>query len=248
MWLHHIIYYSLTKHLISEDSSCCLSTQSWSLEHQQQVSSTNTVLHQNILNLAFWSTKLQPLSIWGRLRKVRCLVWCSRCAALVVRPHLPLLPRLCVPCTNEQLTQTTWKEDNWEYYQIQYSSNNIFKRHTVSGKSFYLVSISCVYSLFNFWSTLDKLMAPKLEGWVLDELNESNEQAPRVRPVHNETFQQDSCYLLLDSFSVCFSKKVEECATEVVSVAVGITQLVGYCIQEQISTCKTEVKLVPKSS
>lgn len=100
----------------------------------------------------------------------------------------------------------------------------MFKRNMETRKSYtvYLVLISYVYSLFNFWSTLDKLMAPKLEGWVLDELYESNKQTPRVRPVYNEPFQQDSCYLLLDSFSVCFGKKMEECAAEVVSVAVGI--------------------------
>lgn len=124
---------------------------------------------------------------------------------------------------------------------------HFYKKHGKK-KNLYLVLISCVYSLFNFWSTLDKLVAPKFERWVLDELNESNEQTPRVRPVHNQPFQQDSRYLLLDSFSVCFGKKVEECAAEVVSVAVGIAQLVGYCIQEQISTCKTEVELEPKLS
>jgi len=35
-------------------------------------------------------------------------------------------------------------------------------------------------------------MLPEVVGLVLDELNEGDEQPPRVRPVHNQTLQQDT--------------------------------------------------------
>ena len=33
-------------------------------------------------------------------------------------------------------------------------------------------------------------MLPELEGGVLDELDEGDEEAPRVRPVHDQTLQE----------------------------------------------------------
>lgn len=38
-------------------------------------------------------------------------------------------------------------------------------------------------------------MAPELEGWVLDELNEGDEQSPRMRSVHNQPLQQDPAHM-----------------------------------------------------
>ena len=36
----------------------------------------------------------------------------------------------------------------------------------------------------------DELVLPELEGGVLDELDEGDEEAPRVRPVHDQTLQE----------------------------------------------------------
>lgn len=44
--------------------------------------------------------------------------------------------------------------------------------------------------------------------------------------------------LLLDRFSIGFSKKIKHGAAEIVSVAVGVAQLIGDGIQEQITACK----------
>lgn len=45
--------------------------------------------------------------------------------------------------------------------------------------------------LLDLWGAVHKIMAPELEGRVLDQLNEGDEQTPRVGPVHNQPLQQD---------------------------------------------------------
>ena len=47
------------------------------------------------------------------------------------------------------------------------------------------------YSLLNLWSTVDKLMIPKLEAWISDEVNEGDEKAPGVRSVDDQSLQQN---------------------------------------------------------
>lgn len=109
-------------------------------------------------------------------------------------------------------------------------------------------------------------MAPKLEGRILDEFDEGDEKTPGVRPVHNQPLQQhperpQSCCsgvaakacarccerrsspgdLLLNGLRVGLSKQVEHGAAEVMSVAVGVAQLVGNGVQEEVTAC-TDVK------
>lgn len=48
--------------------------------------------------------------------------------------------------------------------------------------------------LLDLWGTVHKIMAPELKGRVLDQLNEGDEQTPRVRPVHNQPLQQDPAW------------------------------------------------------
>ena len=79
-------------------------------------------------------------------------------------------------------------------------------------------------------------MLPEVIGRVLDELNECYEQPPGMRPVHYQPLQQNSSDLFLNSLSVGLSKEREKSTAEVVGVAVGITELVGNCIQEQVAT------------
>ncbi len=43
--------------------------------------------------------------------------------------------------------------------------------------------------LLDLWGTVYKIMAPELKGRVLNQLNEGDEQTPRVRPVHNQPLQ-----------------------------------------------------------
>ena len=45
--------------------------------------------------------------------------------------------------------------------------------------------------LLNLRSAVDELVRPELEGGVLDELNEGDEQAPGMRSVHNQPLQQN---------------------------------------------------------
>lgn len=107
-------------------------------------------------------------------------------------------------------------------------------------------------------------MAPELEGRILDQLDEGDEETPRVRPVHyqplqqnpkeqggniNQVFADDARHrldlglvspgdLLLDGLSVGLGKQIEHRAAEVVSVTVGVTQLIGDRIQEQVTPWK----------
>lgn len=45
--------------------------------------------------------------------------------------------------------------------------------------------------LFNLRGTVHKVVAPELEGRILDQLNECDEEAPWVRPVHYQSLQQN---------------------------------------------------------
>lgn len=122
--------------------------------------------------------------------------------------------------------------------------------------------------LFNLRGTVHKVVAPELEGRVLDQLYERDEETPRVRPVHNQPLQQNPerrgesfhwrrLYwlhlteeaassdqtvspgdLLLDGLGVGLSKQIQHGAAEVVSVAVGVAELIGNRIQEQVTPWK----------
>ena len=79
-------------------------------------------------------------------------------------------------------------------------------------------------------------MLPEVIGRVLDELNERNEQPPRMRTIHYQPLQQNSSDLFLNRLSIGLRKEREKGTAEVVGVAVGIAELVGYRIQEQVAT------------
>jgi len=85
-------------------------------------------------------------------------------------------------------------------------------------------------------------MLPEVVGLVLDELDEGDEQPPRVRAVHNQTLQQDTSDLLLDCLCIGLREEGEQGTAEIVGVAVGVPQLVCYGIQEQVAPCKEEGK------
>lgn len=40
--------------------------------------------------------------------------------------------------------------------------------------------------LLDFRGTVHKVVTPELKGGVLDQLDEGDEQTPRVRPVHDQ--------------------------------------------------------------
>jgi len=96
--------------------------------------------------------------------------------------------------------------------------------------------------LLDFWSTVDELVVPELELRVFDKFDERDEKTPRMRSVDNQSLQQDSRDLLLDRLRVGLGEQVEQRAAEVVSMAVGIAQLIRDGIQEQISTCRHDDK------
>lgn len=52
-------------------------------------------------------------------------------------------------------------------------------------------SVSNRNLLFNLRGTVHKVMAPELEGRILYQLNEGDEETPGMRPVNNQPLQQD---------------------------------------------------------
>lgn len=95
--------------------------------------------------------------------------------------------------------------------------------------------------LFNLWRTSHEFMAPELERWVLDEVNEGYQETPWVWTIHNEALQQDPCYLFLDGFCVGLGKQVQQCAAEVMGMTVWVPQLVCNCIQEKVPSFGVQV-------
>ena len=55
----------------------------------------------------------------------------------------------------------------------------------------------------NLLSTMSEVICPEVVAWVLDQLDESYQQPPRVWPIDNEALQQDTCDLLLNDFLQC---------------------------------------------
>lgn len=78
-------------------------------------------------------------------------------------------------------------------------------------------------------------MAPKAVPWILDQLNEGDEKTPGMRSIYNQSLQQHPCDLLLYNFKISLRKKVKKNTREVVCMVVGIAQLVGHSIKEQVS-------------
>jgi len=59
---------------------------------------------------------------------------------------------------------------------------------------------------------VDKLVGPELERRVLDQFDERDQQSPGVRPVDNESLQQNPGDLLLDGLRVGLCEQVEQAA------------------------------------
>ena len=88
---------------------------------------------------------------------------------------------------------------------------------------------------------MNKFMGPELIHRVFDEFNEGNQQTPRMWSVNNESLEENPHDLLLDGFGIGLSKEIKNGAAKVLSVTVGIPQMVDHCIQKQIATCKKHI-------
>lgn len=53
--------------------------------------------------------------------------------------------------------------------------------------------------LLNLWSTVYKLVSPKLILVVLDEFNKRDEKTPRMRTINNKPFQKNSEEIEIDT-------------------------------------------------
>ena len=54
---------------------------------------------------------------------------------------------------------------------------------------------------------MNELVLPEVISGVLDELDEGNEESPRMRSVHYQPLQENSSDLLLNGFSIGLSKQ-----------------------------------------
>ena len=66
-------------------------------------------------------------------------------------------------------------------------------------------------------------MAPEQIFWVFDELDEGDQQAPRVRTVDDESFQKHPSDLFLDFFVGGFGEEIEQRTRKIMRVGVGET-------------------------
>ena len=81
---------------------------------------------------------------------------------------------------------------------------------------------------------MHKLVLPEVVAGVLDELDEGNEEPPRVRPVDDQPLKQHARDLLLNGLRVGLREEREEGTAEEVRVAVGVAKLVGYGVEEEV--------------
>jgi len=78
-------------------------------------------------------------------------------------------------------------------------------------------------------------MTPEFVPRILDELDERNQQAPRVRAVDDETFEEHASDLLLDNTELGLREQVQNDAREVMRVAVRVSELVRDGIHEEVA-------------
>ena len=68
----------------------------------------------------------------------------------------------------------------------------------------------------NLLRTVSKVISPEVIAWILDQLNEGNQQTPGVWSVHNQTLQQYTGDLLLDNLlQQCSCSNSHYCAAKV---------------------------------
>mmetsp|Transcript_10128 Transcript_10128/g.29888 ORF Transcript_10128/g.29888 Transcript_10128/m.29888 type:complete len:254 (-) Transcript_10128:1041-1802(-) len=95
--------------------------------------------------------------------------------------------------------------------------------------------------LFNLGRRADEVLGPEAVARVFNQLDEGDEQAPGVRPVHDEALHQHAGDLLLDLLRPGLLEEAEEHAGEVVRVVVGEAQLVGQGVEEQVAPLRVEL-------
>lgn len=89
---------------------------------------------------------------------------------------------------------------------------------------------------FDLGCTASEGLLPESVARVLNKLNESDQQAPGVRPMNNQTLQQHSRDLLHNDRLLRLQKEVKQNATEVVRVVIRVAKLVCNGVQHIVAS------------
>jgi len=116
---------------------------------------------------------------------------------------------------------------------FRFTRQSLFLDHTGSGNRF--------EKFLDLWSAVDEFVVPKLEDRILYQLNKRNQQTPRVRSIDNQPLQQHPRDLLLNGLSIGFGKQAQQYTAKVMCVTVGIAELIGDGVNEQVTTLRIQV-------
>jgi hypothetical protein len=71
--------------------------------------------------------------------------------------------------------------------------------------------------------------------WILHELDKGDQEAPRMRTVHDDSLEEHTSDLLLYGFRVRLGEQIQQSAAEIVRVTVRETQLISDSVQKYVS-------------
>ena len=88
----------------------------------------------------------------------------------------------------------------------------------------------------NFGCNTDEVLVPEIVLRVAEKFYESDQCAPRVRAVHQETFQEDFSHDFPEAIILDLNKQIEHQGTEPMRVSIGVPQVQHHSAQEVMLT------------
>mmetsp|Transcript_2978 Transcript_2978/g.5335 ORF Transcript_2978/g.5335 Transcript_2978/m.5335 type:complete len:511 (+) Transcript_2978:47-1579(+) len=98
-----------------------------------------------------------------------------------------------------------------------------------------------VKEVLDLGGAASELVVPEEIAGVLDEFDKGDEETPWVRSVDDETLEKDAGDLFLDDVLGGFGEHEEDDAAKVVGVVVGVAQLVGDGVEEEITAFRIKI-------
>ena len=113
------------------------------------------------------------------------------------------------------------------------------RRHARSGNT--------LEHLFNLSGASSEGVTPKVVSRVLDEFDESNQKAPRMRAVKNQSLDKNPCYLFFYGHILALSEEVECDTGEVTSVTGWEAQLVDDSVDTDVAAVVIQLHELQKN-